>query len=112
VAPAVGSSSGACTPTLGQGQPYPAAARSLAVLAEQVHGWKLVPDSLYFQQTPPSSLLYGGVHLARLLVKSPTIFAKMKFTTVNAKIIYRYLEHLEKFLTVYQPDLFGEEAYK
>merc|ERR1719319_211050 len=69
-------SSGACTPTLGgQGHPYPAAARwgpapaparrSLAVLSEQVHGWKLVPDSLYFQEKVPNSLVYGGVHLAR-----------------------------------------------
>merc|ERR1719319_1546266 len=98
-------SSGACTPTLGgQGHPYPAAARwgpapapaprSLAVLSEQVHGWKLVPDSLYFQEKVPNSLVYGGVHLARLLVKFPTIFAKMKFTTVNAKTIHRYLEFL------------------
>jgi len=59
----------------------------------------------------PSSLVYGGVHLARLLVKLPSILGKMKFTMMSAKTVHKYLELVENFVAA-QPDIFGEESYK
>merc|ERR1711936_1085415 len=60
--------------------------------------WKLVPDTLYLQTPVPPSLNYGGVHLARLLVKLPEIMIKMKLSMKNAKKIIKYLEYLTEFL--------------
>ena len=106
-------SSGNTTPTLPSSgantQGYPQSSKSHAFL-EEITTWKLVPDTLYLQTPVPASLLYGGVHLARLLVKLPEIMIKMKFSTKNAKKIIKYLEYLTEFLNN-QQDLFSENSY-
>ena len=106
-------SSGNTTPTLPSSgantQGYPQSSKSHALL-EEITAWKLVPDTLYLQTPVPASLLYGGVHLARLLVKLPEIMIKMKFSTKNAKKIIKYLEYLTEFLNN-QQDLFSENSY-
>ena len=106
-------SSGNTTPTLPSSgsntQGYPQSSKSHALL-EEIRAWKLVPDTLYLQTPVPASLLYGGVHLARLLVKLPEIMTKMKFSTKNAKKIIKYLEYLTEFLNN-QQDLFSENSY-
>ena len=106
-------SSGNTTPTLPSSgantQGYPQSSKSHALL-EEITAWKLVPDTLYLQTPVPASLLYGGVHLARLLVKLPEIMIKMKFSTKNAKKIIKYLEYLTEFLNN-QQDLFSDHSY-
>ena len=75
----------------------------------------------------PSSLVYGGIHLARqeimsvlqssifmifkfrLLVKLPSILGKMKFTMMSAKNVHKYLELVESFVAS-QTDIFVEET--
>lgn len=102
-------SSGTGTPTLGT--PYPSSSKSHAVLAAHLHSWKLVPESFHFQEPVPSSLVYGGIHLARLLVKLPSILGKMKFTMMSAKNVHKYLELIESFVAS-QTDIFVEDSYK
>ena len=106
-------SSGNTTPTHPasgtNSQGYPQSSKSHALL-EEITTWKLVPDTLYLQTPVPASLLYGGVHLARLLVKLPEIMIKMKFSTKNAKKIIKYLEYLTEFLNN-QQDLISESSY-
>ena len=106
-------SSGNTTPTLpssgSTSQGYPQSSKSHALL-EEITAWKLVPDTMYLQTPVPASLLYGGVHLARLLVKLPEIMIKMKLSTKNAKKIIKYLEYLTEFLNN-QQDLFSENSY-
>jgi male-specific lethal 3 len=114
VAASAGStSSGTGTPTLGLagGSHYPSSSKSHKVLAEHVHSWKIVPESLYFEEPVPSSLVYGGIHLARLLVRLPEVMARMKFRLASAKNLHKYLENLESFLAA-QPDIFVEDSYK
>lgn len=108
-------SSGTATPTLSLPTPgsghssYPQSSKSHAILA-QVYSWKLVPETLYFDYPVPASLVYGGVHLARLLVKLPEILAKMRFSTKSCRNIIKYLEYLVEFLTN-QQDIFAENNY-
>jgi len=105
-------SSGTATPTLtlppGHSS-YPQTSKSHAILG-QVYSWKLVPETLYFDYPVPASLVYGGVHLARLLVKLPEILAKMRFSTKSCRNIIKYLEYLVEFLTN-QQDIFTESNY-
>ena len=106
-------SSGTTTPTLpssgSASQGYPQSSKSLALI-EELGNWKLVPETLYLQTPAPASLVYGGVHLARLLVKLPDILVKMKLSTKNAKKIIKYLEYLTEFLNN-QQDIFSENCY-
>ena len=110
LAASIGSTStGTGSPTLAT--PCPTSSRSQAVLAAHIHSWRLVPESFHFQDPVPSSLVYGGIHLARLLVKLPSILGNMKFTTMSAKNVHKYLELIESFLAS-QTDIFVEESYK
>ena len=105
-------SSGTVTPTLptpGSGPSHPQSSKAHAVL-EQVLDWKLVPDTLYLESPAPPSLIYGGIHLARLLVKIPDIIAKMRFSSKNAKKIIKYLELLTEFLN--NEEIFTETSYQ
>jgi len=109
-------SSGTATPTLSLPTPgstqhsaYPQSGKSHAILG-QVYSWKLVPETLYFDYPVPASLVYGGVHLARLLVKLPEILAKMRFSTKSCRNIIKYLEYLVEFMTS-QQDIFTESNY-
>jgi len=110
-------SSGTATPTMSLPTPgsghshssYPQTSKSHAILG-QVYSWKLVPETLYFSYPVPASLVYGGVHLARLLVKLPEILAKMRFSTKSCRNIIKYLEYLVEFLTN-QQDIFTESNY-
>ena len=36
----------------------------------ELESWKLLPESVYFEEPAPLSLIYGGIHLARLGLKS------------------------------------------
>ena len=115
VAGSVGStSSGTMTPTLpGAGLTtghYPQSSKSHIIL-EQLWSWKLVPDTLYLETPVPASLVYGGVHLARLLVKIPEILSKMRFSSKNAKRITKYLEYLTDFISN-QQDIFSDNNYQ
>lgn len=106
-------SSGTITPTpLSAGhntQGYPQSCKSLALI-EELQAWKLVPEAQYLQTPVPASLVYGGVHLARLLVKLPEIMVKMKLSMKNAKKIIKYLEYLTEFLNN-QQDIFSDNSY-
>ena len=104
-------SSGTVTPTLptpGSGPGYPQSSKAHAIL-EQLLDWKLVPDTLYLESPAPPSLIYGGIHLARLLVKIPDILVKMRFSVKNAKKITKYLELLTEFLN--NQEIFTETCY-
>jgi len=108
----VGSSSGTVTPTLptpGSGPGYPQSSKAHAIL-EQLLDWKLVPDTLYLESPAPPSLIYGGIHLARLLVKIPDILVKMRFSVKNAKKITKHLELLTDFLN--NQEIFTETCYQ
>ena len=105
-------SSGTVTPTLptpGSGPGYPQSSKAHAIL-EQVLDWKLVPDTLYLETPAPPSLIYGGIHLARLLVKIPDILSKMRLSVKNAKKIVKYLELLTEFLN--NQEIFTETCYQ
>jgi len=110
-------SSGTATPThslptpgsAAQHSSYPQSSKSHVILG-QVYSWKLVPETLYFDYPVPTSLIYGGVHLARLLVKLPEILAKMRFSTKSCRNIIKYLEYLVEFMTN-QQDIFTESNY-
>lgn len=43
--------------------------------------WKLIPDQVYLQKPPPPSLVYGAVHLLRLL-------GKPEFMNKNLKLMF------------------------
>jgi len=105
-------SSGTATPTslsLASPAQYPQSTKAHQILRE-LYSWKMVPESLYFQQPVPSSLVYGGVHLARLLVKLPEILAKMRLPSKRSKNIVKYIECLMDYLAV-QQDLFIDSCY-
>ena len=80
----VGSSgSVTATPTLHGhcgGSGHPQSSKTHEIL-DQVHQWRLIPDTMYLETPVPASLVYDGVHLARLLVKIPDIIAKMKLSS-------------------------------
>ena len=106
-------SSGTATPT----QPptrytqYPQTHKSHSILQEQVYNWKLVPESLYFEEPVSTSLVYGGVHLTRLLVRLPDLLFKMRFSVKTSKHLLKYLEFLVEFLSN-QQDIFTDSNYE
>ena len=106
-----GGSSGTMTPTPVLGPGYPQSSKAHAVL-EDVLNWRLVPDTLYLETPAPASLVYGGVHLARLLVKIPDILSKMRLSSKNAKKIVKYLEFLTEFLSTSHLEVFSENNYQ
>ena len=81
------------------------------IILDQLGSWKLVPDTLYLETPVPPSLIYGGIYLARLMVKIPEIIAKMRFSSKNAKKIVKYLEYLTEFISN-QNDIFNESNYQ
>jgi len=105
-------SSGTATPTMTitTNAQYPQHARSHTILQQEVYSWKLVPESLYFEEPVTSSLVYGGIHLTRLVVKLPDLLSKMRFNIKSSKNIVKYLEFLVEFLTN-QQDLFTDSNY-
>ena len=104
-------SSGTMTPTLPHhGHGYPQSSKSHIIL-DQLASWKLVPDTLYLETRVPPSLIYGGIYLARLMVKIPEIIAKMRFSSKNAKKIIKYLEYLTEFISN-QNDIYTESNYQ
>ena len=90
---------------------YPTHSKSLKILTEHVFPWRLVPESLYSEDPIPCSLVYGGIHLARLLVRIPDILDRMTFDAVKARNIRHHLQVLEQFLTS-QPDIFVDASYQ
>lgn len=106
-------SSGTATPTsLSLASPghYPQSAKALDIL-RQLQQWKMVPEKLYFEEPSPSSLIYGGIHLTRLIVKLPEILIKMKLSGSRSKNIVKYLECLMDYLAA-QLDLFLDSSYE
>jgi len=106
-------SSGTATPTsLSLSSPghYPQSAKALDIL-RQLQQWKMVPEKLYFEEPSPSSLIYGGIHLTRLIVKLPEILIKMKLSGSMSKNIVKYIECLMDYLAA-QQDLFTDNSYE
>ena len=80
-------------------------------IMRELQAWKLVPESMYFEEPVPTSLVYGGVHLARLLVKLPDLFVKMKFPNKKLKYMMKYLEFLAEYLNSAHEDIFNADVY-
>ena len=105
-------SSGAETPVLqssNQAQ-YPQFKKSHQILRE-LYCWKLLPESVYFEEPVPASLIYGGVHLARFMVKLPDLFLKMKFKNKKLKFMMKFLEFLVDYISS-QSDIFAPAVYQ
>ena len=51
---------------------------SVDSLLQSIQAWSPTPASSSLE-SPPSSLVYGGIHLLRMLVLHPDIFAQMDF---------------------------------
>eukprot|EP00088_Acartia_fossae_P005652 TRINITY_DN12552_c0_g1_i1.p1 TRINITY_DN12552_c0_g1~~TRINITY_DN12552_c0_g1_i1.p1 ORF type:complete len:521 (+),score=99.68 TRINITY_DN12552_c0_g1_i1:36-1598(+) len=106
------SSGGTETPTLANSSApaqYPTSKKSHQILQE-LFSWKLVPESLYFEEPVPASLIYGGVHLARLVVKLPQIFVKMRFPNKKLKHMMKYLEYLLEYISNSE-EIFADNVY-
>lgn len=88
---------------------YPQSKKSHQVLHE-LYSWKLVPEPVYFEEPVPASLVYGGIHLVRLMVRIPDIFARMRFTSAKLKLVLKYIDALVDYLNN-QPDLFSDSCY-
>lgn len=107
------SSGGAETPnplSASSNTQYPQTKKSHQILQE-LYSWKLVPESLYFEEPVPASLVYGGVHLARLLVNIPDLLVKMKFPNKKLKYLLKYLEFMVEYMAASQ-DTFADSVYK
>ena len=65
-------------------------------LKQSVLTWSPTPVSL--DKGQPSSQVYGGVHLLRLLVLLPNIFNDMKFKLKEAALIKSMCASLQKYL--------------
>ena len=104
-------SSGAETPVLQSSNhtQYPQSKKSHQILRE-LYSWKLLPESVYFEEPVPASLIYGGVHLARLMVKIPDIFLKMRFKNKKLKFISKFIEFLVEYISS-QTDIFSPAVY-
>jgi len=113
VAGSVGSaaSSGTDTPTHNAGAQaaYPQTKQSLQIL-QDLYSWKLVPESVYFEEPVPASLVYGGVHLTRLLVKLPDLFLRMKFPEEKLKHLMKFLEFMVDYINS-QDEVFSDSVY-
>ncbi|XP_023333669.1 male-specific lethal 3 homolog [Eurytemora carolleeae] len=105
-------SSGAETPVLPSSNhtQYPQSKKSHQILRE-LYSWKLLPESVYFEEPVPASLIYGGVHLARFMVKLPDIFLKMRFKNKKLKFISKFIEFLVEYISS-QTDIFAPAVYQ
>ena len=89
---------------------YPQTKQSLQIL-QDLYSWKLVPESVYFEEPVPASLVYGGVHLARLLVKLPELFLRMRFSNEKLKHLMKFLEFMVDYIAN-QEDVFSDSIYQ
>jgi len=111
-------SSGAETPTLstissslaGSSGQYPQYKQSHQILRE-LESWKLLPESVYFEEPAPLSLIYGGIHLARFAVHLPDLFVRMRFPNKKVKTLSRFVEFLVEYVTSLTEETFTESVY-
>ena len=69
---------------------------SVDSLLQSIQAWSPTPASS--PESPPSSLVYGGIHLLRMLVLLPDIFAQMDFQPEQADLVKSLTTSLQKFL--------------
>ena len=69
---------------------------SVESLRQSIAAWSPTPASS--PESPPSSLVYGGIHLLRMLVLLPDIFAHMDFQPEQADLVKSLSTNLQKFL--------------
>lgn len=110
-------SSGAETPTPSTvssttafGGQYPQYKQSHQILRE-LETWKLLPESVYFEEPAPLSLIYGGVHLARFAVNLPHMFVKMRFPNKKVKMLTRFVEFLVDYVASLSDEIFTDSVY-
>jgi len=110
-------SSGTETPTLSTvssssaaGAHYPQHKQSHVILRE-LESWKLLPESVYFENPAPLSLIFGGVHLARFAVNLPDMFVKMRFPMKKVKLLTRFVEFLVEYVTSQSEEILTDASY-
>lgn len=84
---------------------------SLKFLLPHLLEWQLVPDSLYTEKPVMPSLVYGAVHLARLLVILPSRLLHTNIPAKKHKIVLRHLQMILRYLEQ-NKDWFSENVYQ
>ena len=79
-------------------------------LHQSILVWSPTPASSC--EGPPSSLVYGGVHFLRMLVRLPEIFAQMDFQPEEAAFIRTLLVSLQKYLDDISGQFVKEDQYQ
>ena len=79
-------------------------------LQQSILAWSPTPASS--PGGPPSSLVYGGVHLLRMLVLLPGIFAQMDFKPEQAAMVKSISASLQKYLSDEARQFVNESTYQ
>lgn len=72
--------------------------------------WRLLPDHVYLQQPPPPCLVYGAVHLTRLLVRLPDLLAATNMAENKLKTLLQHLDLFIDYLTEHK-EWYGDKFY-
>ncbi|XP_049774387.1 male-specific lethal 3 homolog [Schistocerca cancellata] len=84
---------------------------ALKCLLPHLSEWQLVPDSLYTEKPVMPSLIYGAVHLARLLVILPSHLLNTNIPAKKHKIVLQHLQMILRYLEKNR-DWFEENVYE
>lgn len=79
-------------------------------VALSIAPWRLLPEHVYNQEPPAPCLVYGAVHLARLLVKLPDLLYATNLPVDKLKTLLHHLDLVVEFLSEHK-EWFGDKYY-
>ncbi|KAK9498994.1 hypothetical protein O3M35_003519 [Rhynocoris fuscipes] len=80
-------------------------------LLKKVVSRKLLPEKFVSSENPLPSQVYGAIHLARALVKIPSMLATSDISDLKMDLLIDYLTNFMKFLEEH-PEWFSEDHYR
>lgn len=83
---------------------------SASDVALSIAPWRLLPEHVYNQEPPAPCLVYGAVHLTRLLVKLPDLLYATNLPVDKLKTLLHHLDLVVEFLSDHK-EWFGDKYY-
>ncbi|XP_053680952.1 protein male-specific lethal-3 [Anopheles nili] len=80
--------------------------REAKEVLDEVFRWRILPSNA----PPEPSMIYGAIHLARLIVKLPEFLSATQMTDEKLKLLLRFLDTFAEFIEEHE-EWFGKQFY-
>uniref|UniRef100_T1J3G3 Protein male-specific lethal-3 n=1 Tax=Strigamia maritima TaxID=126957 RepID=T1J3G3_STRMM len=78
---------------------------------QEALNWSLLPSSVYDNEIPSPSLIYGAHHLLRLFVKLPELLSRSNMPPKKLRLLGKHLQAFLRYLDDKREELFHESDY-